>query len=430
MRIVKNFLGALITLVAVLALIGCSGSELNDQATAAAQGVKDTGTEVVHNVACELIEKSIPGGEGLGFPGDAGFPRFGLDSEAPDELRVRRSWSTLDAAEKQEVAEAFLALKKTLAGSGAPGAERAAYASYCGNYDRNLFDFYVEIHLSAFVSMMTTDMAHTQMPHMGPQFLPWHRYLLMRVEADLREVSGNPDFTLPYWDWEDCQAATEDGENPCPLVFEAQYLGSPGNCEDATVAGYLTDGGFEKHAWTSPGLDSFNASSINCSAEPLERALGCNVTGIDKPASAADVEGVYSRLVYDSEPYNSCSTDEDVSFRQYLEGFTDTDVSPICVSGGCQMHGQGHLFISGDMGTGGSPNDPMFFLHHANVDRIWAMWQDHNRAHPDTAADYGNPGFPDEWRGSLFNFPEVRAAELFDFRALGYHYGPSANSGS
>ena len=22
-----------------------------------------------------------------------------------------------------------------------------------------------------------------------------------------------------------------------------------------------------------------------------------------------------------------------------------------------------------------SPNDPMFWLHHANVDRIWAVWQ-------------------------------------------------------
>lgn len=26
-----------------------------------------------------------------------------------------------------------------------------------------------------------------------------------------------------------------------------------------------------------------------------------------------------------------------------------------------------------------SPNDPVFFLHHANVDRLWATWQ---AAHP------------------------------------------------
>jgi hypothetical protein len=22
-----------------------------------------------------------------------------------------------------------------------------------------------------------------------------------------------------------------------------------------------------------------------------------------------------------------------------------------------------------------SPNDPLFWLHHANVDRLWAIWQ-------------------------------------------------------
>jgi len=27
------------------------------------------------------------------------------------------------------------------------------------------------------------------------------------------------------------------------------------------------------------------------------------------------------------------------------------------------------------MGPGTSPNDPIFFLHHCNIDRIWAGWQ-------------------------------------------------------
>jgi hypothetical protein len=34
------------------------------------------------------------------------------------------------------------------------------------------------------------------------------------------------------------------------------------------------------------------------------------------------------------------------------------------------------------MGPGTSPNDPVFFLHHCNVDRIWALWQ---YAHPASA---------------------------------------------
>ena len=72
-----------------------------------------------------------------------------------------------------------------------------------------------------------------------------------------------------------------------------------------------------------------------------------------------------------------------------------------------------------------NPNDPMFFLHHNNVDRIWAMWQDNNRLNPDTSVDYGNPGFPAIWRTSIFNFPDVQVEELFNFRALGYAYDTS-----
>ena len=57
------------------------------------------------------------------------------------------------------------------------------------------------------------------------------------------------------------------------------------------------------------------------------------------------------------------------------------------------------------MASSGAPvNDPLFFLHHANVDRLWAMWQDKNRASAGTAANYGNPEYPDNWLGSIFNF--------------------------
>ena len=42
--------------------------------------------------------------------------------------------------------------------------------------------------------------------------------------------------------------------------------------------------------------------------------------------------------------------------------------------------------MSGDMGTMSSPNDPIFFMHHAQIDGIWAIWQ---RNHPGVA-NYNN----------------------------------------
>jgi tyrosinase len=38
-------------------------------------------------------------------------------------------------------------------------------------------------------------------------------------------------------------------------------------------------------------------------------------------------------------------------------------------------HGAVHTAIGGDMMPSTSPNDPIFFMHHAQVDRLWALWQ-------------------------------------------------------
>ena len=42
-------------------------------------------------------------------------------------------------------------------------------------------------------------------------------------------------------------------------------------------------------------------------------------------------------------------------------------------------HNRGHGWVGGDMGsTSSSTNDVAFWLHHAQVDRIWALWQQSN----------------------------------------------------
>lgn len=61
----------------------------------------------------------------------------------------------------------------------------------------------------------------------------------------------------------------------------------------------------------------------------------------------------------------------DSNFRETMEG----------------LHGSVHVWVGGHMETFASPNDPIFFLHHSNVDRIWSLWQD---CHDYDLVDYDN----------------------------------------
>ncbi|CAE6536648.1 unnamed protein product [Rhizoctonia solani] len=42
------------------------------------------------------------------------------------------------------------------------------------------------------------------------------------------------------------------------------------------------------------------------------------------------------------------------------------------------LHDVIHNVVAGDMATAFSPNDALFFLHHQQIDRLWAQWQGRN----------------------------------------------------
>ncbi|KXX75686.1 Polyphenol oxidase 1, partial [Madurella mycetomatis] len=58
-------------------------------------------------------------------------------------------------------------------------------------------------------------------------------------------------------------------------------------------------------------------------------------------------------------------------FRTTMEG------DPRYVNGSIGVHGGGHFTIAGDPGSDPfiSPGDPAFYLHHAQIDRVYWIWQ-------------------------------------------------------
>src|SRR4029077_11740171 len=88
-------------------------------------------------------------------------------------------------------------------------------------------------------------------------------------------------------------------------------------------------------------------------------------------------------------------------------------------------HNNVHTNIGGWMPSASSPRDPIFFMHHCNIDRIWAVWN----------SLPGNENSPDPlWRNMTFtnNFLNTdgsswspKVTDLFDPMSLGYTYGLS-----
>ncbi|KAF4345525.1 Tyrosinase [Fusarium beomiforme] len=63
-------------------------------------------------------------------------------------------------------------------------------------------------------------------------------------------------------------------------------------------------------------------------------------------------------------------TKETVSKIQNIEGYDEYRQKLES-----RPHGAIHSAIGGDMVPNTSPNDPIFFLHHTQIDRLWALWQ-------------------------------------------------------
>ena len=231
------------------------------------------------------------------------------------------------------------------------------------NQDLTTYDLFVFWHVVA----MSIPLATGNMAHGGPIFLPWHRLYLIRLEEQIRRILPNPNFFLPYWDWAaDGQLGTTQQRQT--QLWTSSYLGQ----SRGTVSSGLTSD-------IQVRLTQVNtlSGSVLVSHNPrnLERNAGVDVRTLpDKQ----DVVLAMNEPIYDQSPWSVNSS----GFRNRLEGWIN----------GPQLHNRVHVWVGGDMGPGTSPNDPVFFLNHCNVDRIWEAWMVANSRTYVPAAPMGPQG--------------------------------------
>ncbi|MFJ8588320.1 tyrosinase family protein [Streptomyces sp. NPDC093595] len=263
-------------------------------------------------------------------------------------MTVRKNQAQLTATEKKRFVDALLELKRS------------------GRYDT-----FVSTH-NDFI-MSDTD-SGDRVGHRSPSFLPWHRKFLLQFEQALQAV--DPSVALPYWDW------TTD-RTPRASLWAPDFMGGTGRSRD----GQVTDGPFA----ASGGRWRITVRVDG--RDYLRRALG---GGRELP-TRAEVDSVLAMETYDMAPWNSASD----GFRNHLEGWR-----------GVNLHNRVHVWVGGHMATGASPNDPVFWMHHAFIDKLWADWQArHPRSGYLPAA--GTPNVVD-LRDTMRPWNDVTPADMLD----------------
>src|SRR5215472_8685302 len=123
--------------------------------------------------------------------------------------------------------------------------------------------------------------------HRLPAFFPWHRELLHQLEKELQAVSGNPNLTIPYWDW-------SVDQNPNAAPWTADFMGGDGN-----------DGPVGTGPFTF--ANGWHITLSEDGQDRLIRGFG-RAPGFANLPTPNDVTQALSTTPYDQNPWNDSST--------------------------------------------------------------------------------------------------------------------------
>ncbi len=244
-------------------------------------------------------------------------------------------------------------------------------------------------------------------PHGNWWFYVWHRGYVGYFEQTIRTLSGDPQFAMPYWDWTELPrippamfdgvlTPTDSAYAPYtrnlavftrfmrPALQRYWETLDAGQRDQLKLRGYLT----ADDVWNDvtgysaaekTGISGNAAYAITCGARYLWREN----PGFDaKTASAVSPDTIHAGLspveFYNDDVSRSFTSSRTASHVMQPDGATKFSV----LEG--FPHNKVHNCIGGvgavDPGPYGnmtnflSPLDPIFYLHHANMDRLWDVW--------------------------------------------------------
>ena len=169
-------------------------------------------------------------------------------------------------------------------------------------------------------------------------FLPWHRIYLLDLERKLQDI--DPSVTLPFWRFDEM----------APGLFTEDFIGVP----DAS--------GLVQFSNTNP-LINWRVTVFGVGSGRIRRAYAPKIDGtaFDPATESAQIQNDQTATL------NLGTTGAGTAVRTNFENFERMEGDP---------HGSAHSSFVGHLADiGRAPADPLFFMLHGNVDRLWALWQ-------------------------------------------------------
>lgn len=242
-------------------------------------------------------------------------------------------------------------------------------------------------------------------PHGNWWFYVWHRGYLGYFEQTIRNLSGDGNFAMPYWDW------TAQAVKGTPRIPASMFDGVLTPRDQAYARYTLNLDVFT--AFIQPTLLNYWGILNSAQIEQLNNRgytdfykMWNDVTGNGDPKNMAFATTERSRYLTRENPNLDKYTAVNVAPGMILGGLWPTDfydpvpydsfTSSKTSSHGTQPpgpdvfstlegfpHNKVHNYIGGygaidapwgNMTNNLSPVDPIFFLHHSNMDRLWDVW--------------------------------------------------------